>query len=84
MQSMLDYISAIGQSIEAHTFENYGIPVVKGSISDTTSSEIETMDGMYVGDDCVTGLATIINAVAAGKVAVANTDTFFGYHHDIE
>ncbi len=42
------------------------------------------MDGMYVGDDCVTGLATIINAVAAGKVAVANTDTFFGYHHDIE
>lgn len=77
-------ISAIGQSIEAHTFENYGIPVVKGSISAATSSEIETMDGMYAGGDCVTGPATVINAVAAGKVAAANIDTYLGYHHDIE
>ena len=77
-------ISAIGQSIESHSFENCGIPVVKGSISASASSQIEAMDGMYAGGDCVTGPSTVINAVAAGKVAAANIDTYLGYHHEIE
>lgn len=77
-------ISAIGQSIESHSFENCGIPVVKGSISASASSRIEAMDGMYAGGDCVTGPSTVINAVAAGKVAAANIDTYLGYHHEIK
>ena len=76
-------ISAIGQGIESHSFENCGIPVVKGSISTSTSSEIDTMEGMYAGGDCVTGPSTVINAVAAGKVAAANIDNYLGYQHEI-
>lgn len=76
-------ISAIGQGIESHSFENCGIPVVKGSISANASGQIETMDGMYAGGDCVTGPSTVINAIAAGKVAAANIDTYLGYHHEI-
>lgn len=76
-------ISAIGQGIEAHSFENCGIPVVKGSISASASSQIETMEGMYAGGDCVTGPSTAINAIAAGKVAAANIDTYLGYCHEI-
>lgn len=77
-------ISAIGQGIEAHSFENCGIPVVKGSIFASASSQIETMEGMYAGGDCVTGPSTVINAIAAGKVAAANIDTYLGYCHEMQ
>lgn len=77
-------ISAIGQGVESHSFENCGIPVVKGSISASASSEIETMEGLYAGGDCVTGPSTVINAIAAGKVAAANIDTYLGYCHEIQ
>ena len=76
-------ISAIGQGIESHSFENCGIPVVKGSISAAASGQIETMEGIFAGGDCVTGPSTVINAVAAGKAAAANIDSFLGYHHEI-
>lgn len=76
-------ISAIGQGIESHSFENCGIPVVKGSISAAASGQIETMDGLFAGGDCVTGPSTVINAVAAGKAAAANIDSYLGYHHEI-
>ena len=77
-------ISAIGQGIESHSFENCGVPVVKGSISASSSSQIETMEGVFAGGDCVTGPSTAINAIAAGKVAAANIDNYLGYHHEIE
>jgi len=31
----------------------------------------------------VTGPSTVINAIAAGKVAAANIDEYLGYHHEI-
>lgn len=77
-------ISAIGQGIESHSFENCGVPVAKGSISASSSSQIETMEGVFAGGDCVTGPSTAINAIAAGKVAAANIDNYLGYHHEIE
>ena len=76
-------ISAIGQGIESHSFENCGIPVIKGNISAAASGQIETMEGIFAGGDCVTGPSTVINAVAAGKAAAANIDNFLGYHHEI-
>ena len=76
-------ITAIGQSIESHSFENCGIPVVRGSIVAGDTAQIETMEGMYAGGDCVTGPSTVINAIAAGKVAAANIDTYLGYCHEI-
>ena len=39
---------------------------------------------MFAGGDCVTGPATVIRAIAAGKVAAANIDEYLGYCHTIE
>ena len=39
---------------------------------------------MFAGGDCVTGPATAIRAIAAGKVAAANIDNYLGYNHVIE
>ncbi|MCD8330106.1 MAG: glutamate synthase, partial [Lachnospiraceae bacterium] len=39
--------------------------------------------GVFVGGDCVTGPATVIRAIAAGKVAAANIDEYLGFHHSI-
>ena len=48
------------------------------------SSQIDNMDGVFAGGDCVTGPATVIRAIAAGKVAAANIDEYLGYHHVID
>lgn len=77
-------ISAIGQGIDAKNFEKYGIPVNRGSIKADTTSGIENIPGVFAGGDCVTGPSTVINAIAAGKVAAANIDTYLGYNHVIE
>ena len=42
------------------------------------------MEGIFAGGDCVTGPATVIRAIAAGKVAAANIDEYLGFHHIIE
>ena len=76
-------ISAIGQSIESQGFEKYGIPVVRGSIVAESSSAVSNVEGFFAGGDCVTGPSTVINAIAAGKVAAANIDEHLGYHHEI-
>ena len=41
------------------------------------------MVGVYAGGDCVSGPATVIKAIAAGKAAAANIDEYLGYHHPI-
>ena len=78
-------ISAIGQGIDYHSFEDSGIPInnKRGLVSANKSSEIENLDGVFAGGDCVTGPSTVINAIAAGKVAAANIDEYLGYHHEI-
>ncbi len=38
---------------------------------------------MFAGGDCVTGPATAIRAIAAGKVAAANIDEYLGFKHMI-
>ena len=35
-----------------------------------------TLNGVFAGGDCVTGPATVIRAIAAGKVAAANIDEY--------
>ena len=48
-----------------------------------TTSEIKDFKGIFAGGDCVTGPATVIRAIAAGKVAAANIDEYLGYNHEI-
>lgn len=76
-------IVAIGQGIETQPFEEYGVPIKRGVIDALASSDIESVTGVFAGGDCVTGPATAIRAIAAGKVAAANIDEYLGYHHAI-
>lgn len=76
-------ISAIGQATDIEFFEKYGIPVFRGTIKAEKNSVVDKVQGIYAGGDCVTGPSTVINAIAAGKVAAANIDSYLGYNHEI-
>ena len=77
-------ISAIGQATDIGFFEEYGIPVFRGNIRAEKSSIVDMVSGTYAGGDCVTGPSSVINAVAAGKVAAANIDSYLGFNNEIE
>ena len=74
-------IVAIGQGIESRHFEEAGMPVKRGNIPAMDDGEIINIPGVFAGGDCVTGPATVIRAIAAGKVAAANIDEYLGYNH---
>ena len=76
-------VVAIGQGIESKSFENAGIKIHKGAIEAIASGAVEDHEGVFAGGDCVTGPATVIKAIAAGKVAAANIDEYLGFHHEI-
>ncbi|MDE6701529.1 MAG: FAD-dependent oxidoreductase [Acetatifactor sp.] len=76
-------VVAIGQGIETKHFEKYGITVKRGVIDALNTGKVQEFQGVFAGGDCVTGPATVIRAIAAGKVAAANIDEYLGYHHEI-
>ena len=78
-------IVAVGQGIETIAFEDAGIPVQRGTIEALSDSKLpnEDLSGVFAGGDCVTGPASAIRAIAAGKVAAANIDEYLGFHHEI-
>ena len=76
-------IVAIGQGVETSGFVQTGIPIKRGTFVAQSSSRIGNMDNVFAGGDCVTGPATAIRAIAAGKVAAANIDVHLGFHHEI-
>lgn len=77
-------VVAIGQGIESQHFAEEGVPIRHGAIDALDHSGVENMEGILAGGDCVTGPATVIRAIAAGKVAAANIDEYLGFHHVIE
>jgi len=74
---------AIGQGVQSKEFEKEGIPVTEGVIDALSWSGVKDIPGVYAGGDCVSGPATVICAISAGKVAAANIDNYLGYHHVI-
>ena len=76
-------VVAIGQGVEIAGFEQTGIPIRRGTFMAESSSQIDNMETVFAGGDCVTGPATAIRAIAAGKVAAANIDEQLGFHHEI-
>ena len=76
-------IVAIGQNIETRHFEEAGIPVERGKIRTKSTGTFENMPGVFAGGDCASGPASVITAIAAGKVVAANIDEYLGYHHEI-
>ena len=77
-------VVAIGQGVETHGFEQSEITIKHGAFVAEASGQIDNMDGVFAGGDCVTGPATVIRAIAAGKVAAANIDDYLGFHHVID
>jgi NADPH-dependent glutamate synthase beta subunit-like oxidoreductase len=79
-----DYVVvAIGQSIHSKPFEESGMKTNRGAIDAELSSFVPGSGNVFAGGDAVSGPATVILAVAAGKVAADNIDSFLGFQHTI-
>ncbi len=76
-------VVAIGQGIESYNFMNVPVNTRSGTIKTLDSEELENMPGIFSGGDCVTGPATVISAIGAGKIAAANIDEYLGFNHPI-
>ena len=77
-----DYvIVAIGQAILIKPFADAGLATQRGTI--VTDSTSQAYENVFAAGDAVTGPATVIRAVAAGKVAASNIDAFLGFNHEI-
>ncbi len=75
---------AVGQGIDSKYFGENDVPLKRGAIAAMESGAVANMEGVFSGGDCVTGPATVIRAIAGGKVAAANIDEYLGFHHEIE
>lgn len=76
-------VVAIGQGVEIQGFDQAGVPIQRGAFVAGLSGRVRDMDSVFAGGDCVTGPATAIRAIAAGKVAAANIDEHLGFRHEI-
>lgn len=71
-------VVAIGQDIESQTFGKEGVATSRNAFVANNDLSVPDMPGVFAGGDCVSGPATVIRAVAAGKVAAANIDHYIG------
>ena len=74
-------VVAIGQGIETRHFDQAGMSVKRGNLAALPDGMVSDLPGVFAGGDCVTGPATVIRAIAAGKVAAANIDNYLGFNH---
>ena len=64
-------------------FNDEAINVRRGTINALPTGALKSDESVFAGGDCVTGPATVIRAIAAGKVAAANIDEYLGFRHVI-
>ena len=76
-------IVAVGQGIETFGINDEAINIKRGTLNALPSGQMADGENVFAGGDCVTGPATVIRAIAAGKVAAANIDEYLGYRHEI-
>lgn len=76
-------IVAIGQNIEIDHYEEFGIPVQWGKIFALPNGGFDGLPNVFSGGDCASGPATVIKAIAAGKMLAANIDEYLGFRHEI-
>ena len=74
---------AVGQEVVTAPFAAFGVPVSHGCMLAELDCAIPAIPGLFAGGDCVTGPATVIRAIAAGKVAAYHIDEYLGYHHKL-
>ena len=77
-------IVAVGQDIASDPFEAFGMAVDRGRLRADNFLVAEGFDNVFAGGDCHTGPATVIRAIAAGKMAARNIDSYLGFHHTLE
>lgn len=75
-------IVAIGQAIDTAAFTE-AVSTERGKIVASEDGSIANAEGVFAGGDAVSGPATVILAIAGGKVAAANIDAALGYRHDV-
>ena len=75
---------AVGQDIVSAPFEEAGMQVNRGRFVARDTLACLGFDNVFVGGDCQTGPATVIKAIAAGKVAARTIDEYLGYHHTLD
>ncbi len=75
-------VMAVGQGIGAQSFLAAGVKLQsRGTIDAQSTGRLVGLSSVFAGGDCVTGPATVIKAIAAGKVAAANIDQHLGFRH---
>ncbi len=77
-------IMAVGQVVETGSYEQSGVPVKGGTLVADAGGAVSTIAGSFTGGDCLSGPATVIRAIEAGKVAAANIDQYLGFQHRLE
>jgi len=77
-------IVAIGQETDSKPFAAWGVKTKRELILTGRDGAVEGMAGVFAGGDCVSGPATVIRAIEAGKVAAFNIDRYLGFNHHIE
>lgn len=76
-------IVAIGQAIDMDAFAKI-VETHRGSIVAREDGVIaDSPSLLFAGGDAVSGPATVIKAIAAGKVAAHNIDAALGFTHDV-
>ncbi len=75
---------AIGQDVVSDPFEAFGMAADRGRFTADNFLTAEGFSNVFAGGDCQTGPATVIRAIAAGKVAARNIDAYLGYHHTLD
>jgi NADPH-dependent glutamate synthase beta subunit-like oxidoreductase len=76
-------IVAVGQDIGSEHFAQSNVPLNRKMIQTDDSLSVSGMENVFSGGDCVSGPATVVLAIEAGKVAARNIDTYLGYSHEI-
>ena len=74
---------AVGQDVVTAPFEEFGMKADRGRLVADEHLRAAGFEHVFVGGDCQTGPATVIRAIAAGKVAARNIDEHLGFHHKL-
>ena len=76
-------LMAVGQVVDSKSFAQAGVPTDHNNIVTADDGSVPGLEGVFSGRDCVSGPATVILAIEAGKVAAASIDEYLGFHTDI-
>ena len=76
-------LMAVGQVVDSKSFAQAGVPTDHNNSVTADDGSVPGLEGVFSGGDCVSGPATVILAIEAGKVAAASIDEYLGFHTDI-